>query len=103
MADYLFGKDRIFAALNLAPDELALYDNVYRLLDAQMPRPNLVVYIRVNAEVLIERLRKRNRDFERYISVQYIERAYRRRFAIFLLLRREPLAGGRYDRAGFRR
>src|SRR3984893_4244818 len=74
VADYLFGKDRIFAALNLAPDELALYDNVYRLLDAQMPRPDLVVYIRANAEVLIERLRKRNRDFERYISVQYLER-----------------------------
>ena len=74
MADYLFGKDRIFAALNLAPDELALYDNVYRLLDAQMPRPDLVVYIRANVEVLIERLRKRNRDFERHISVQYLER-----------------------------
>jgi deoxyguanosine kinase len=74
VADYLFGKDRIFAALNLAPDELALYDNVYRLLDAQMPRPDLVVYIRANVEVLIERLRKRNRDFERYISVQYLER-----------------------------
>jgi deoxyguanosine kinase len=74
VADYLFGKDRIFAALNLAPDERALYDNVYRLLDAQRPRPDLVVYIRANVEVLIERLRKRNRDFERHISVQYLER-----------------------------
>ena len=54
VADYLFGKDRIFAALNLAPDEIALYDNVYRLLDAQMPRPDLVVYIRANVEVLID-------------------------------------------------
>ncbi|MEA2681608.1 MAG: hypothetical protein QOK03_3330, partial [Candidatus Binataceae bacterium] len=51
-----------------------LYDNVYRLLDAQMPRPDLVVYIRANVEVLIERLRKRNRDLERHISVQYLER-----------------------------
>lgn len=74
VADYLFGKDRIFAALNLAPDELALYDNVYRLLDAQMPRPDLVVYIRANVEVLIERLRKRNRDFERHIGLKYLER-----------------------------
>jgi deoxyguanosine kinase len=74
VADYLFGKDRIFAALNLAPDELTLYDNVYRLLDAQIPRPDLVVYIRANVDVLIERLRRRNRDFERHISVQYLER-----------------------------
>jgi len=39
-----------------------------------MPRPDLVVYIRANVEVLVERLRKRNRDFERHISVQYLER-----------------------------
>jgi deoxyguanosine kinase len=74
ISDYLFAKDRIFATLNLAPDELALYDNVYRLLDAQMPRPDLVVFMSARIEVLIERLRKRNRDFERDISVEYLER-----------------------------
>jgi deoxyguanosine kinase len=74
VADYLFAKDRIFAALNLAPDELALYDNVYRLLDARMPKPDLVVYIRANVEVLLERLRRRKRDFERHIGVDYLER-----------------------------
>ncbi len=30
VADYLFAKDHIFAALNLDPDELALYQQVYR-------------------------------------------------------------------------
>jgi deoxyadenosine/deoxycytidine kinase len=74
VADYLFAKDRVFAALNLAPDELALYDNVYRLLDARMARPDLVVFMSARVEVLVERLRKRNRDFERNISVAYLER-----------------------------
>ena len=74
VADYLFAKDRIFATLNLAPDELTLYDNVYRLLDARMAKPDLVVYIRANVEVLLERLRKRNRDFERHVGVGYLER-----------------------------
>lgn len=80
VADYLIAKDRIFANLNLAPDELTLYEQVYRLLDAQMPKPDLVVYLFARSEVLAERLRKRNRDFERYISYQYLERlsaAYR--------------------------
>ena len=80
VSDYLFSKDRIFANLNLAPDELVLYDQVYRLLDAQMARPDLVVYMWARAEVLVERLRKRNRDFERHISIEYLERvsaAYR--------------------------
>jgi deoxyguanosine kinase len=80
VADYLFAKDKIFAALNLAPDELKLYDNVYKLLDAEMAKPDLVVYVRATIEVLAERLRKRNRDFERHISFDYLERvsaAYR--------------------------
>jgi deoxyadenosine/deoxycytidine kinase len=66
--------------MNLAPDELKLYDNVYKLLDAQMAKPDLVVYVRATIEVLAERLRKRNRDFERHISFDYLERvssAYR--------------------------
>jgi deoxyadenosine/deoxycytidine kinase len=74
VADYLFAKDRIFAGLNLAPDQMTLYENVYRLLDAQMAKPDLVVYISARIEVLADRLRKRNREFERYISFEYLER-----------------------------
>lgn len=80
VSDYLFSKDRIFANLNLSPDELVLYDQVYRLLDARMAKPDLVVYMWARAEVLIERLRKRKLDFERHISLGYLERvstAYR--------------------------
>jgi deoxyguanosine kinase len=74
VADYLFAKDRVFAALNLAPDEMALYEGVYRLLDARMAKPDLVVYISARTAVLLERLRKRNRDFEQHISLPYLER-----------------------------
>ena len=80
VTDYLLAKDRIFARLNLDPDELVLYEGVYRLLDGQLARPDLVVYIRARVEVLAERLRKRNRTFERHISMEYLERvsvAYR--------------------------
>jgi deoxyadenosine/deoxycytidine kinase len=80
VSDYLFAKDRIFASLNLAPDELTLYEGVYKLLDAEIPKPDLVVYVRARIEVLADRLRKRNRDFERNISYEYLERvsaAYR--------------------------
>jgi len=80
VTDYLLAKDRIFARLNLDPDELVLYEGVYRLLDGQLAKPDLVVYLRARVEVLAERLRKRNRTFERHISVEYLERvsaAYR--------------------------
>jgi deoxyadenosine/deoxycytidine kinase len=80
VSDYLLAKDRIFARLNLGPDELVLYEGVYRLLDGRIAKPDLVVYIRASAEVLAERLRRRNRAFERHISLDYLERvsaAYR--------------------------
>ncbi len=73
VADYLLAKDGIFAALNLDPDELSLYQNVQSLLDARTAKPDLVVYMSARVEVLAERLRKRNRDFERYISLDYLE------------------------------
>src|SRR5579883_2347567 len=80
VADYLFAKDRIFANLNLAPDELALYEQVYKMVDASIPRPDLVIYLSARLDVLVERLRRRNWDFERHISLEYLERvaaAYR--------------------------
>ena len=73
VTDYLLAKDRIFARLNLDPDELVLYEGVYRLLDGQLAKPDLVVYLRARVEVLAERLRKRNRTFERHISLEYLE------------------------------
>jgi hypothetical protein len=51
VSDYLFAKDRIFSTQNLAPDELALYDNVYRLLDERMAKPSLVIFMSARAEV----------------------------------------------------
>jgi len=73
VADYLFAKDRIFAALTLDEQEFRLYDRVYSLLDAQLPRPDLVVFLQARAEVLLERIRKRARKAEARIKPDYLE------------------------------
>lgn len=83
VADYLFAKDQIFAQVNLQGEELALYRQIYQLLDSRLPKPDLVVYLEARPEVLIERLRKRDRDYERRISREYLEalaEAYREFF-----------------------
>jgi len=83
VADYLFAKDQIFAQANLEPDELALYRQLFGLLDARLPKPDLVVYLQARGDVLIERLRKRDRDYERRIAPEYVQRiaeAYREFF-----------------------
>jgi len=83
VADYLFEKDRIFAEMNLKDDELALYKEVHALFTAPLQRPDLVIYLEATPDVLLRRLRKRNRGFERRITPQYLEgliEAYRRFF-----------------------
>ncbi|HSN92715.1 MAG TPA: deoxynucleoside kinase [Anaeromyxobacteraceae bacterium] len=79
IADYLFAKDRIFAALTLAPEELSLYQRVYELVGPRVVRPDLVVYLQARTEVLLGRIRRRGRDFERGIEPAYLDalaRAY---------------------------
>ncbi len=83
VADYLFAKDRIFAYLNLDENELTLYEQVYRLLDTSILKPDLVIYLQASTEVLLERIDKRALEFESGIDEEYIERlveAYNRYF-----------------------
>ena len=80
VSDYLFAKDQIFAQANLDTDELVLYRQLFRLLDSRLPKPDLVVYLQARGDVLMERLRKRDRDYERHIAPEYVQRiaeAYR--------------------------
>lgn len=73
VADYLFARDRIFAALNLAPEELALYERLYELLGPRVVKPDLVVYLQARTEVLLSRVRRRGRDLERSIDAPWLE------------------------------
>ncbi|MCP3676659.1 MAG: deoxynucleoside kinase [Deltaproteobacteria bacterium] len=73
ISDYLFAKDRIFAYLNLDEAELALYEQIFRLLDGTIPKPDLVVYLQASTEVLKERIKRRNKPYEINIGDDYIE------------------------------
>lgn len=72
ISDYLFAKDRIFASINLEENELALYEQVYQLLDARVAKPDLVIYLQAETEVLVERIRKRGKGYEKGISASYL-------------------------------
>ena len=74
VADYLFAKDRLFAELNLDPDELALYDQVADKLGVEAPVPDLVIYLQASVDVLMERIARRGIDYERMLDRSYLER-----------------------------
>ena len=61
VCDYLFDKDRIFAYLNLDDNELFIYQRLYELLARDVPSPDLVIYLQAPTDVLLRRLRDRNR------------------------------------------
>lgn len=83
ITDYIFAKDRIFASLNLEDRELFLYDKVASLLEQDITRPDLVLYLQSSTERLMHNIRTRNRDFERSMTEEYIRalnEAYNRFF-----------------------
>ena len=83
VADYLFAKDRIFAALTLEEREMALYDKLARLLERDVLRPDLVVYLQMSTERLMQNIKRRDRSYERSMEEEYIRalnEAYNRFF-----------------------
>jgi deoxyadenosine/deoxycytidine kinase len=83
VSDYLFSKDRIFAYQNLDENELKLYEQVYSLLEQGVPKPDLVIYLQAETDTLMDRIRRRDREYERRMSVEYIDalnKAYNRFF-----------------------
>ncbi|HLE21676.1 MAG TPA: deoxynucleoside kinase [Vicinamibacteria bacterium] len=64
VSDFIFAKDKIFAYLNLDDTELMLYEKIYRVLEGEVPQPELVIYLQAPAEVLLKRLKARPRRAE---------------------------------------
>ncbi len=72
ITDYTFAKDALFARINLAGDELEMYYRVHDALAEKIPLPNLVIYLRADIEVLMQRIASRDRPYERNMEWDYI-------------------------------
>ncbi len=72
ISDYTFAKDELFAWLNLKDDELAMYGRVHAALGEKIPRPDLIVFLRADHDVLMRRIALRDRSFERDMDPDYI-------------------------------
>jgi len=74
VADFLIEKDRLFAEVTLDDDEYALYEQVYEQLTIEAPTPDLVIYLQAPVKVLMERVGKRGRGYERLMDRAYLQR-----------------------------
>jgi len=74
ISDYLFGKDRLFALLNLDENEFGLYEKIFHLLGGRIPTPDLVIFLQAKPEVLLKRIKSRNVPYEKGIDLDYLKR-----------------------------
>lgn len=72
VADYHIFKNMIFARRTLNEHQLEKYEQIYKILTKDMPLPNVLIYITGSLETVLERIKKRGRDFEQQIEPEYL-------------------------------
>ena len=73
ISDYMFVKDRLFAALNLNDKEMSLYNSVARILEKSVLSPNLVIFLQSDTDRLMHNIKIRGREYEKMIDWKYID------------------------------
>lgn len=73
VADYTQIKDPVFARALLHDREAELYERLTMGLAASSPSPDLTVYVDARNDILLERIRRRNRAYEAGINAEYLD------------------------------
>jgi deoxyadenosine/deoxycytidine kinase len=87
ISDYFFNKCLIFAKANLKEDEFSLYSTLFHIIHAQLPKPDLLVYLYLNTERLKANIEKRGRSYEQKIEALYLEKVQQ---SYFDYIRQQP-------------
>ncbi|MCL2875101.1 MAG: deoxynucleoside kinase [Betaproteobacteria bacterium] len=92
ITDFMLERDPLFARLNLAPDELALYEKIYATMQPpSLPVPDLVIYLQAPVTALSERVYRRGIDAERRITESYLEKVAQHYADFFFRYEASPL------------
>jgi deoxyadenosine/deoxycytidine kinase len=69
--------ENLYRQGNMTERDYRTYRELYAAMGLFLPPPDLVVYLRASVPVLVKRIRKRGRDFERQVSADYLEQLNR--------------------------
>ena len=83
VADYYFTKSLVFAASTLNGDEYSLYRQIFYIIYGSLPKPDILVYLHLSPERLLQNIKKRARDYEKSITVEYLQKIQESYFAFF--------------------
>ena len=74
ISDYILNKSLIFANITLKNDENALYQRLFHIINPNLPKPDLLVYLHKDVELLRKNIKKRGRDYEQNIEPEYLKK-----------------------------
>ena len=91
VTDYMFDKDRLFASFTLSGPEMELYSRVADILEQDIIKPDLVVYLQADTPLLMKYIKKRGRDLEKGVTSDYIDLVNQRYQEFFVNYEDTPL------------
>ena len=71
ISDYMFDKDRLFAALNLGDMELDLYNRIANELQKNVVYPDLTIFLQSETDRLMYNIKIRGREFEKNMDYSF--------------------------------
>jgi len=74
ISDYFLNKSLIFARKTLNDDEYQLFITLFNIMNANLPRPDLLVHLFVSTNRLQSNIKKRGREYEQRIPDEYLEK-----------------------------
>ena len=72
--DYHIQKSLIFAGVTLNETDFKLYRNIYFLMTKNIIKPQLTIFLIQSKKNLINNIKKRDRFFEKKITLQYLSK-----------------------------
>ena len=83
VADYYFMKSLVFASSTLTGDEYNLYRQIFYIIYGSLPKPDIYIYLHLSPERLLKNIKKRGRNYETYITKEYLQTIQESYFAFF--------------------
>ena len=92
ITDYMFEKDRLFAEFTLRSQaEFELYSKVADILEKDIIKPDMVVYLQADTSRLMKNIKQRGRDFEKGVTTEYINQVNEKYQEFFVNYDERPL------------
>lgn len=73
IADYHISKNMIFAKRTLQNKQFQKYQQIYHIMTADMPKPNMMIYLDASLDTLLARISMRGREVEKNIQAAYLQ------------------------------